>query len=186
MSNEEYEREFQRRFAAPRKLTQREARQIARSIQRLERLEEKVKRVPLHRDTLKVFQWAKQFNAERLGKLTDKDALAKVAFEMKRPYRTDLHKQFASVHDQLCRENGGQLPNYGEAKRRLEEKYHKRHSIRTLRRRNKSEWHLPMSGKVGRPKKMVTKKRNHGATISAMQSVFGSRRDDDRSRATRN
>jgi len=149
MSNKEYEREFQRKFGAPRRLTKHDARQIARDLQRLQSLESKVNQMPLHRDTLETLKWARQYNERRLGKLRPDD-LAKVVCALKRPYRTDLQNQFAKVHDALCRENDGQLPTYGAIKQKLEANG-LRHSLRNLRRMNKATLHLPMPGR-GRPK----------------------------------
>jgi hypothetical protein len=117
---------------------------------------------------IEVVRWAERNVVERLGRLvsdpgTAVQNLKSLAQELQRPHRTDLQWQFAKAHDEFCRENNGQLPTYGAIQRKLET-IGQCHSIGILRRANnvvirgRPQPRLPMSGKTGRPRKIVRKK----------------------------
>jgi hypothetical protein len=136
-------------------MTNDEVRRLASNIQRVQSLEQKK---CYHRDNLEIVKWARHYVEERLGKLWNPDDLARVVRELKRPFRTDLQKQFAKAHDALCRKNNCRLPSYGEVHTQMKKMFPRNcvsSSIkipsRNLRRMNKATLHLPMP-KRARPK----------------------------------
>ena len=127
----------------------REAQRLARDIKRLRNLQDR----NLSEKTREVLQWSAQNIGERLARMAG-EVRGGFIREVNRPRRTDSQRQFIKAHDMLCRENGGAWPTYGAVHRKLVELLPRDCvvSIRTLRRINET-LRLPMSGKVGRPKK---------------------------------
>ena len=126
-----------------------EAQRLARDIKRLRNLQDR----DLSDKTRDVLRWSAQNIGERLARMAGEvpgDFIRKV----NRPRRTDSQRYFIKAHDILCRENNGALPTYGAVHRKLVELLPRDCVVseRSLKRMNKTLY-LPMSGKVGRPKK---------------------------------
>src|SRR5260370_5894138 len=133
-----------------------EAKRVARDIKRLQRMREIQSDHPLHRETVKVLDWAERSIDKRFAKFKDdNDKLDDLVRELKRPYRTDNQKHLVKAHDALCRENKGELPSYHQVWKKMRELFppHCVPDKNTLRRLNDETLHLPMSHKTHAPNK---------------------------------